>query len=239
MTATNDIANPSTNDLSVANTQLAELSARANAAHQRVFKAAGEGLLAAFEAGQALLQARKVCLGRFMAWLPKNFNASLRTAERYMEFAEQCHSIGGMDSTRVSSLTPQEVGRIWSQIVGPRSGKKSRHLPAASTAPCAAAAVHDAAEATTDAPPPAPAIDRAAPPLDERCDVPVDLMPALVPLFAGLIEECRRVGAGDDCYDGEYADTLADRLEPHYTDLLDYMEYRMEWRSKPGYTGAS
>ncbi|MGH7140352.1 MAG: hypothetical protein ACREHD_31840, partial [Pirellulales bacterium] len=104
MTATNDVPAPSPNQACPGNTQLAELAARANAAHQRVFKAAGEGLLAAFEAGQALLQARKLCLGQFLAWLPQNFKYSVRTADRYMDFAEQCYSLGGFDSTRASSL---------------------------------------------------------------------------------------------------------------------------------------
>ena len=51
MTTTNDVSAPPTKEACPVNTQLAELAARANAAHQRVLKAAGEGLLAAFEAG--------------------------------------------------------------------------------------------------------------------------------------------------------------------------------------------
>lgn len=246
MTTTNDAVAPSTNDLSLATTQLAELSARANAAHQRVFKAAGEGLLAAFEAGQSLLQARKICLGHWSAWLSQNFKASARTAQRYMEFAEECHSIGGIDATRASRLPPQELGNLWSRILGRRGGRKSRGLPAASgsaavarVSPPGAPATRDVVPTTITAPPPAPAVERiAAPPL-ERCDAPVDRMPPLIKLFAALLEGCRHVGMGDDCFDGEYADGLASKLEPHYGDLLDYMEYREEWRRKPGYSGVS
>lgn len=231
----NDVSASSTNELFPADLQLAELAARANAAHQRVFKAAGEGLLAAFEAGQALLQARKLCLGSFLAWLPQNFKYSTRTADRYMQFAEQCQSIGGIDSTRVSSLPPQELERIWSQILG--RGKTTRRLP--STSNQARQRIGSAGVSVArDSGEPA-ATERAAPTLGESCDAPVDRMPPLVALFAKLIEECRGVAAGDDCSDGEYAECLAAALHPHYSELLDYMEYRQEWRGKPGYTDVS
>jgi hypothetical protein len=244
MTTTNDVLASSNQEVCEVNHQLAELAARANAAHQRVIKAAGEGLLAAFEAGQSLLAARKLCLGRFLAWLPQNFKYSLRTAERYMEFAEQCHSIGGIDSTRVSSLPHQELGRIWSQILG-RGGKKTPCLPSAkgeearTVSPADVCEERDRGEPAADATARVPAIERAAPERGEHSDTPVDRMPPLVTMFAELIEECRRVATGDDCYDGEYAECLLTSLKPHYDDLLDYMEYRQEWRSRPGYTGAS
>ncbi|MGH7140683.1 MAG: hypothetical protein ACREHD_33540 [Pirellulales bacterium] len=45
------------------------------------------------------------------------------------------------------------------------------------------------------------AIERVAPARGEHCDAPVDLMPPLVAMLAELIEECRRVAAGDDCYE--------------------------------------
>ena len=238
MTTTNDVLAPSTKEVCPVNTQLAQLAARANAAHQRVFKAAEEGLLAAFEAGQALLQARKLCLGQFLAWLPQNFKYSVRTADRYMEFAEHCYSLGGFDSTRVSSLPPQELGRIWSQILGRRGGKKTRCLPSAGgkearTVRSAGVAGerhrgHPAADVSARV----PAIERTAPTRGEHSAVPVDRMPPLVTMLAELIEECRRVATGDDCYDGEYAECLVTALEPHYDELLDYMKYRQEWRSR-------
>ena len=83
------------------------------------------------------------------------------------------------------------------------------------------------------------AIERTSPACGEHSDAPVDRMPPLVAMLAELIEECRRVATGDDCYDGEYAECLVTALKPHYDDLLDYMEYRQEWRSRPGYTGGS
>lgn len=240
----NDVSAPSTNELSQIPTKLGELAARANEAHQRVFKAAGEGLLAAFEAGQSLLEARKACLGHFMTWLPHNFKASTRTAERYMEFAEECHSLGGLDSTRVSSLPPQELGRIWSQILGRRSAKKVPRLSAAAGDSAASGssgvpAAQEAAGPVADAMTPAPAVARIAPPRSESCDALADPMPPLVTQFADLIEGFRRVCAGDDCHDGPYAEWMVSDLEPHYADLLEYMEYREEWRGQPGYTGLS
>lgn len=191
MTTMNDIPAPSTKEVCPDNTQLAELAARANAAHQRVLKAAGEGLLAAFEAGQALLAARKLCLGKFLARLPENFKYSLRTAERYMEFAEQCYSLGGFDSTRVSSLPPQELGRIWSQILG--RGKKTRCLPATggaedSTArPTDVPGERDRGEPAADVAAHVPAIEQTAPNRGEHSDTPVDRMPG-----NGITTVCRR-----------------------------------------------
>lgn len=240
----NDVSAPSTNELAQVKTKLEELAARANEAHQRVFKAAGQGLLAAFEAGQSLLEARKACLGHFMTWLPDNFKASTRTAQRYMVFAQECLSIGGFDATRVSRLTPHELGRIWSDILGRRSGKKTRLLPAAADEPASSAtslvpAECDAAEPIANATTPAPAVERLAAPVSEACASLADPMPPLVAQFADLIEGFRRVCAGDDCHDGPYAEWMVMDLEPQYADLLEYMEYRQEWRSQPGYTGVS
>lgn len=249
MTTTNDVLAGSTKEVFTVNSQLARLAARANLAHQRVFKAAEEGLLAAFEAGQALLEARKLCLGRFLAWLPQNFKYSVRTADRYMEFAEHCYSLGGFDSTRVSSLPPQELGRIWSRILGRRggtnTGAKPRCLPSAegedarTVRSAGGGGERDRGDPATDVSARVPAIERTAPTRGEHTAVPVDQMPPLVTMLAALIEQCRRVATGDDCYDGEYAECLVTALEPHYDELLDYMKYRQEWRSRPGYTGAS
>jgi hypothetical protein len=144
---------------------------------------------------------------------------------------------------------PQELGRIWSQILGRRggknTGKKTRSLPSAgreegrSVYSGGVAAERDRGEQDVDVAARVPAIERTAPTRGESSAAPVDRMPPLVAMFAGLIEECRRVATGDDCYDGEYAECLVAALEPHYADLLGYMEYRQEWRSRPGYTGAS
>lgn len=234
MTTTNDIVIPSTSELTPADTQLAELSAKANAAHGRVFKAAGDGLLAALEAGQALLQARKMCLGHFLAWLPANFKASVRTAERYMEFAEECHAIGGMDSSRVSSLPPQELGRVWSQLLGRRGGKQARRLPAPPNEAAGDAAARGAAQPMAESPPPAPAIERETPPRCEPDSAPVDLMATLEPLFEALIDRCHQIGFSKICEDGAYAERLAAKLEPHYYKLVDYLESRQECREEAG-----
>jgi hypothetical protein len=238
---TNEILTQPTNEPALVNAKLEDLAARANDAHQRVKKAACEGLLAAFEAGQALLQAQKTCLGQWLAWLGQNFKGSYRTAQRYMEFAEECHSLGGFDATRVSRLPPQELGHIWSQILGRQPHKKRpSRLPAASPS---AAPAHGRKSVADDADAPlvadgggeVPATASEAPQQPESCHAAVDPMPRLVTLFAQLVEGFRSVCAGDDCHDGPYAEMMLVDLEANYTDLLEYMEYRQEWRSKPGH----
>lgn len=257
MTTTNHVSNTSTttNDLAPANPQLAELAACANAAHERVFKAAGEGLLAAFEAGQALLQARKLCPGRFLTWLPHHFKYSTRTAQQYMKFAKECLSIGGFDAQRAAHLPAQEMRRIWSQILGRRSGKNSRRLPGpsgdAATNSADLSAGRAAGKPEANAAALAPTIERTAPPINEALPhrpsmegqparlsyesgtPPVDGMSRLVALFAELIADGRRVAAGDDSHDSDYAECLVEGIEPHYTDLLEYMDYRRQWRGTP------
>jgi hypothetical protein len=134
---------------------------------------------------------------------------------------------------------------IWSRILGRRGGKRTCCLPSAegeqarSVRSAGVAGECERAEPEADVTARLPPIARSAPPRGEDSAAPVDRMPPLVAMFAELMEECRRVATGDDCYDGEYAECLVTALEPHYADLLDYMEYRQEWRSRPGYSGAS
>ena len=197
-------------------TQLDQLAAQANAAHQRVDQAARQNLFAVLEAGQALLQARKLCLGKWLVWLAKNFKASARTAQRYMAFAVETRQIGGLDATRVSRLTPQELGHIWTMLLREPSGKKKSKVASSNPPPANEA----------------PAVSSTARPLAQQGanQAAIDPLPPLVALFKQLIDGFRAVMQGDDEQDGPFAESLVSDLEPHYADLLDFMEFRQELR---------
>jgi len=203
-----------------ATSQLEQLAERANAAHHRVDQAARQNLFAALEAGQSLLQARKLCLGEWLVWLAKNFKASARTAQRYMAFATETRQIGGLDATRVSHLTPQELGHIWTMLLREPSGRKKRKATGTKALPSSPAPD----EATVASGTPRSVAQREG---DQAADGP--LRP-LAELFKQLIDGLRLVMNGDDDDDGPWAQSLVCDLEPHYADLLEYLDYRKERR---------
>jgi hypothetical protein len=237
-------------------TQLAQLAASANDAHRRIDEAARKNLFDALEAGQHLLKAQKLCLGRWIVWLQHNFKGTVRTAQRYMAFAVECRRIGGLDATRVSRLTPLELGRIWTKLLREPSPRKKTNVANRRPVPSSALARQNTSAAESAAS--APAVESsdvcaavATSDGDDGSPHPraeqqvyrepeggatiatrdeTDPLPPLAELFKKLIDGFRDVMNGDDERDGPYAEWMLMDIEPHYADLLEYLEYRKEWR---------
>jgi hypothetical protein len=92
--------------------ELAEWAGLANQEHDLVVGAARQSVAHALQAGQALLEAKRICLkGAWTVWLAGNFNGSLRTAQGYMRLATHWNQVGG-DPQRVADLNYREVTRL-------------------------------------------------------------------------------------------------------------------------------
>lgn len=75
---------------------LEELAERANQAHAEVLVTAQDSIERALIAGQALLEAKRLCRpGTWFAWLADHFRGSKRTAQAYMRLATYIPPIGG------------------------------------------------------------------------------------------------------------------------------------------------
>lgn len=200
-------------EIAIASGKLKELAARANEAHGRVDRAVRQSLLDALEAGEALLQAQRYCLGRRRDWLLSNFNGSVRTGQRYVQFARECRQIGGFDASRATLLSPRQLGEIWTRLLRQRdTRKKPTPHPALSSKPASAP------RSTAGPPAVAP---------------PIDPLPPLAELFWQLLEGLRAIALSDEPDDGSYCESLLSDLQPHYDDMLEYLDFRQERRASP------
>jgi hypothetical protein len=76
--------------------RLTQLFERANRAHDLAKDAAIKFCRHSVEAGMALLEAQELCpKGRWFTWLREHFEGSIRTAQRYMEQANDVLLLGG------------------------------------------------------------------------------------------------------------------------------------------------
>ena len=97
------------------------LAKAANMSHRWAAASAGAAINHMVGAGHALVQARELCEeGGWLRWLRKNFEGSVRTAQRYMRVARHLPA-SKLDATRVSDRT------CWRADAAPR---------ACSAAPC-------------------------------------------------------------------------------------------------------
>lgn len=193
-------------------TKLKQLALKANEAHGQVVEAARFALLHAYQAGVALVQARNLCEPRgWLAWLALHFKSSARTAQRYMEFALDCHRLGGLDAERVSHLPPDEANRKLSRLLAVRDARKK-----------ARAAAHP----TNALPAPAATPARAAPEPAASGDAAANPYRRFRQLLEELMEGLRAVMNGDDCHDGPFAELLLIDLKPVHADLLEYLQDR-------------
>ncbi len=81
---------------------LALLAKSANRSHRWAVASAGAAMRHVVAAGHAPVQARELCEeGGWLRWLRKNFEGSVRTAQRYMRVARHLPA-SGIDATRVS-----------------------------------------------------------------------------------------------------------------------------------------
>jgi hypothetical protein len=75
---------------------LEQLAERANEAHSEVLAIAGNAVGRGLVAGQALLEAKRICRpGTWYAWLADHFRGSRRTAQAYMRLATHIPQIEG------------------------------------------------------------------------------------------------------------------------------------------------
>jgi hypothetical protein len=82
------------------------LAKSANLSHRWAAAAAGAAINHMVGAGHALVQARDLCEeGGWLRWLRKNFEGSIRTAQRYSRIARHLPA-SQLDATRVS-LNPE------------------------------------------------------------------------------------------------------------------------------------
>lgn len=176
--------------------------------------AAKYGLRCAFEAGEALLEANKICpLGKWLTWLAANFQGSRRTALRYMDFATEVKRLGGLDGSTLTHTTPHEDGRVLAKLLVLPSGKKkpkvagNRQGALASAAPAEA----PAAGASTVV-----ALNRLA----------IDPFPRFVELFQELLTGLEVVVHGENCHDAPFAEMLLMDLRTPFADLLEYVSDR-------------
>ena len=91
---------------------LARLAQCANEAHNKVAGAVQQAVLHALEAGQALLEAKRLCgKGAWTAWLKAHFRASARTARGYMRLVVCWDQVGG-DRQRAADLSQRQLERL-------------------------------------------------------------------------------------------------------------------------------
>lgn len=99
----NDVVTTSECPLPDGDHDLARLAECANEAHSKVAGAIQQAVLHALEAGQALLEAKRLCLkGAWTAWLKANFRGSARTAQGYVRLVVHWNQVGG-DPQRAAS----------------------------------------------------------------------------------------------------------------------------------------
>ena len=104
------------------------LARSANLSHRWAAAAAGAAIAHTVAAGHALVQARELCEeGGWLRWLRKNFEGSIRTAQRYVRVARYLPA-SGIDATRVSHRSQAAVLRAIRGVVF--SGAMTAEKPA-------------------------------------------------------------------------------------------------------------
>jgi hypothetical protein len=202
--------------------RLEQLAQRLNEAHRGVEAAVKNGLVCAYEAGKALLEAFDICPKRtWTAWLAVNFKPSRWTARRYMDFALECDQrFGGLAGATLPQIPPEEAGSVLKKLTVLPSGRTKRTSPSSRQRALPSAVAAPASPATdavaSSAAQPSPIV----PGGDPNPYLPIKRM------FEQLMEGLRMVMRGDDCHDGPFAEMLRLDLEPVYADLLDYLEDR-------------
>jgi hypothetical protein len=93
------------------------LARSANVSHRWAAASAGAAIAHMVAAGHALVQARDLCEeGGWLRWLRKNFEGSIRKAQRYMRLARHLPA-SGIDATRVSHRSQAAVLRAIRGVV--------------------------------------------------------------------------------------------------------------------------
>jgi hypothetical protein len=116
------------------------LAKAANLSHRWAAASAGAAVYHTIGAGHTLLHARELCdEGGWLRWLRKNFDGSVRTAQRYIRVARQVPA-SKIDATSVSPKSQAAVLRAIRGVVFTGSGKTVAGAPslAGPTAACAA-----------------------------------------------------------------------------------------------------
>jgi hypothetical protein len=205
----NDVVTTSEVPLPDRDNDLARLAACANEAHHKVAGAIQQAVLHALQAGQALLEAKRLCKkGTWTGWLKANFRASARTAQGYMRLAVHWTQVGG-DPQSIADLNYSKLTRLLTglaradgRVNHPRSTAQKRltalevTVPAVDSDPSATAA----APRTPVAQPPAPAAAN---------DDPFGVVAVLL---EHTVAELRRLVAGDP-KQARYARHLMQPLE--------------------------
>lgn len=122
---------------------LGELAVIANKFHADVENAGQSMLLAAWNAGQALLTAKSLCEhGDWLAWLDANFDGSERTAQDYMAIASntqraadldpECSIRAALQAMRAQVTDEDEPDAPRNQ----RKGSTAKKPPNVETSPC-------------------------------------------------------------------------------------------------------
>jgi hypothetical protein len=203
--------------------KLKQLALAANEAHNRVVEAARHAVFHSYQAGVALVEAQKLCEPRrWLKWLDEHFQPSARTAQRYMEFALDCHGIGALDAERVSRMPPQEANRVLTKLLAVRDAKK-KPKAAPSSAPAAqasAAAVENLPGQTVAA------RQTVSPPHVSSGAAATNPYLRLKSLFEELMEGLRVVMNGEGFHDGPFAELMLIDLKPVYDELLEYLKDR-------------
>jgi hypothetical protein len=108
------------NAISNSDAILASLSKAIKTAHQRAELAQHDALTFAVEAGNALLEAKKVCgHGAWLPWLSGNCSMSERTAQSYMRLAKKMAAMPVEEAQRVADLSLREAVQA---VAGPKRG---------------------------------------------------------------------------------------------------------------------
>lgn len=122
---------------------LGELAVIANKFHSDVENAGQSMLLAAWNAGQALLTARTLCEPHgWEKWLVDNFDGSRATANRYVRLATHVSCVSDLDATASISAALQAIGAQVTDEDEPdaprnqRKGSTAKKPPNVETSPC-------------------------------------------------------------------------------------------------------
>ena len=114
--------------------RLEQLARRANLAHDLAQQAALQFCRHSIEAGMALLEAQDLCPEKtWLAWLADHFDGSARTAQRYMQQANEL-IIMGEDVTDLALHHPEELARLFSGALK-RLDRQRAAIPARSEKP--------------------------------------------------------------------------------------------------------
>ena len=106
------------------------LAKAANMSHRWAAASAGAAMNHMLGAGHSLLQARELCEeGGWLRWLRKNFEGSVRTAQRYMRVARHLPA-SKLDATSVSPRSQAAVLRAMRGVVFTGSGDRAGGRPA-------------------------------------------------------------------------------------------------------------